>query len=214
MSVATERRTTIDVDGLKLEGVVHAGGDALGAVVLHPHPLYGGDMRNHVVSGICDAVSARGGTALRFNFRGADGSEGRYDDGRGEASDARAALREVRALVPGAPVVMAGYSFGAMVASSIAATEEIAGLVLISPPVAHGSLAPLPEGLPVLIVTGERDAISPSEAVRAMESPSVRVMVVPGADHGWWPGLDALMSEVDGFLHELSNGSREQRNPA
>ena len=62
------------------------------ALVLHPHPLYGGTMHNKVVYHTAKALEAAGFVTLRFNFRGVEGSSGAHDDGRGEVEDARVAL--------------------------------------------------------------------------------------------------------------------------
>src|SRR5438093_13365536 len=91
---------------------------APGIVVCHPHPMYGGDMHNNVVDAVCQTAAADGIVALRFNFRGAGGSEGSYDYGVGEQDDVGAALAYLRELpeVDGARVALAGYSFGAAIA--------------------------------------------------------------------------------------------------
>src|SRR5438093_13728759 len=91
---------------------------APGIVVCHPHPMYGGDMHNNVVDAVCQTAAANGIVALRFNFRGAGGSEGIYDNGVGEQDDVGAALAYLRELpeVDGARVALAGYSFGAAIA--------------------------------------------------------------------------------------------------
>src|SRR5438445_2602075 len=98
-NVEVERQQFVQFqsDGLRLEGALRVVPDArLCAVVLHPHPLYGGDMDNHVVTALCAALNALGATTLRFNFRGAGASEGRHDNGRGEVEDAVEAVRFVR----------------------------------------------------------------------------------------------------------------------
>lgn len=63
-----------------------------GVVVCHPHPLYGGDMDNYVVSALCRGLVEQGIAALRFNFRGVGRSTGTYGEGKGEIEDARSAL--------------------------------------------------------------------------------------------------------------------------
>ena len=158
-----ERPFWIEANGVRLEGLLHEGDAPLSALILHPHPQYGGDMDNHVVRSIAAAVADLGGATLRLNFRGVGGSSGVYDEGRGEIDDARAAAAESRALRPESALVVAGYSFGAMVAAGVAAGLELRALVLVSPPVAYAPLPELPAGLPVLVVTGERDAIAPAE---------------------------------------------------
>jgi uncharacterized protein len=191
-------RVSFTSDGLTLEGMLHSGESSLVAVVMHPHPQYGGDMHSPVVTMLCATFAEAGATTLRFNFRGTGGSEGSYDGGRGEAGDAVAAADYVRSLQPDAEMLLAGYSFGALVASAATSAIRPAKLILVSPP----SLDPdrLPDGIPALVVTGERDEIAPGDVLRAIESPSRRVVVVPGADHFWVPGGDALRSEVAAYI--------------
>lgn len=193
-----EERVSFTSDGLMLEGMLHRGKTSLSAVVMHPHPQYGGDMHNPVVTMLCATLADAGATTLRFNFRGTGGSEGSYDDGRGEARDAVAAAEYVRSLQPDAELVLAGYSFGALVAADAASAVRPSKLVLVSPP----GLEPhrLPDGVPSLVVTGERDEIARADSLRARESPSRRVVVVSGADHFWLPGGEALQSEVAGYI--------------
>src|SRR5205823_9505021 len=138
------RAVDFQSDGLRLEGALRPRPYArLAAVVLHPHPLYGGDMDNHVVTSLCAALNTLGVTTLRFNFRGAGASEGAHDNGRGEVDDALAAVSFVRDASPGIPLVLVGYSFGAMVAASSATRANVAALVLVSPPVGVASLSAL-----------------------------------------------------------------------
>src|SRR5512142_11386 len=87
------------------------------ALVCHPHPLYGGTLHNKVVHRVASSLHALGLTVLRFNFRGAGQSAGRFDRGEGELADARAALAFLRARHPGARVWVAGFSFGAWIAA-------------------------------------------------------------------------------------------------
>lgn len=202
MTLSEQPHTILSAE-LQLEAMLHEGDGDLAALVLHPHPQYGGDMDNHVVIGVCDVLGGIGATTLRFNFRGTGASEGSFDGGRGEADDARAAFAALRMMRPHAQIVLAGYSFGAMVAAAIAAETMPAALVLISPPVGMAQLATLPQGVPALLVTGERDAIAPPEAVCAYGVDGVQVHVVAGADHGWWPGLDALTDAIRAFAGGL-----------
>ena len=201
--IPAERAFSFVSGGLELDGMLHEGEGQLAAIVLHPHPLYGGDMDNHVVLALRAAFADAGATTLRFNFRGAGRSHGVHDAGRGEADDARAAMRELRDLRPACRMVLAGYSFGAQVAAAVASAERLAGLVLVSPPVALGALPPLPEGVDTLIVTGEWDDIAPPERLAGLAGPRCRVAVVEGASHAWWPGVDRLAAEVAAFLGGL-----------
>ena len=86
------------------------------ALLLHPHPLHGGTMNNRVVHALYQRFQAMGFSVLRFNFRGVGRSQGRYDGGIGEISDAASALDFLQAVNPNAQSLwVAGYSFGAYV---------------------------------------------------------------------------------------------------
>ena len=78
------------------------GANAPIALVLHPHPQHGGTMNNRVVFEIFQVFARRGFSTLRFNFRGVGRSQGSYDEGLGELSDAAAALDWLQANNPDA----------------------------------------------------------------------------------------------------------------
>ncbi len=193
----------IESSDLRLESMLHEGDGRLAAVMLHQHPQYGGDMDNHVVMTVCRTLAAHGATTLRFNFRGTGESDGQFDNGAGERDDARAAIAALRSIAPDAPLVLAGYSFGAMVAVGIAPACPLAALVLVSPPVAFAPLPPLPD-IPTLLITGEFDDVAPADALAASAAPGRRVVVVAGAGHAWWPGADGLSAELFDFAAQLT----------
>jgi hypothetical protein len=85
------------------------------ALVCHPHPQHGGTMHNKVVYRIARGLRRAGGVVLRFNYRGVNLSEGKYDKGIGETEDARAALAVLRSRYPGLPFSLAGFSFGSRI---------------------------------------------------------------------------------------------------
>ncbi|HYM14371.1 MAG TPA: alpha/beta fold hydrolase [Dehalococcoidia bacterium] len=201
-----ERPFEVNSGPLRLDGRLHEGAGRLSVLVLHPHPQFGGDMDNHVVVAACEAFAASRATTLRFNFRGVGRSTGAHDGAAGEADDARAALAALRALRPDAAVALAGYSFGATVAASIA-DAGLGALILISPPVAVTPLPPVPAGLQALLLTGERDELAPSARLQAMVTPSSRLVIVPGAGHGWSPGLDPLSVQLRATAAELARGN-------
>ena len=105
------------------------------ALVCHPHPLHGGTLDNKVVQTLARAFVQLGWRAVRFNFRGVGASEGQWDEGRGEVDDALAVVQALRE--PAQPLVLAGFSFGAYVASQVAArlhgSEVAQRVVLVAP---------------------------------------------------------------------------------
>ena len=108
-----------------LEGLFRFKSKKAGVVICHPHPLYGGNMYNNVVSAIEDGYSAQGYSTLIFNFRGVGDSQGEYDEGEGEVRDATAACHYLaKRLDDDARITLAGYSFGAWVISRSALEIE------------------------------------------------------------------------------------------
>jgi alpha/beta superfamily hydrolase len=178
-------------------------GAKAGVVICHPHPLYGGDMDSGVVTGAAEACARRNVATLRFNFRGVGASTGKHDDGRGEQDDVRAAVAEIRRRLPaGAPVALAGYSFGAAVAAAVAERTPVAGLVLIAPPLRLTSLRP-PGAVtgPILIAVGAEDQYCPPAALETIRDaiPEATITVLEGADHFFFGALDALAEAVGGW---------------
>ena len=99
----------------RLEGRFHqsATRGAPIAIILHPHPQFGGTMNNQIVYHLYYAFAERGFSVLRFNFRGVGRSQGSFDHGSGELSDAAAALDWAQAVNPEARACcIAGLSFG------------------------------------------------------------------------------------------------------
>ncbi|MGB8685607.1 MAG: CocE/NonD family hydrolase [Candidatus Binatus sp.] len=198
-----EIQVTFRSGDLTLEGLLaNPGGDAPAAVVCHPHPMYGGSMFNNVVDAILAALWQLGYATLRFNFRGVGGSDGEYDGGPGEVDDAVAAMAFLLAQ-PGvrkSGAVMAGYSFGAMVAVSAGYERaEIARIVAVALPLAMAD-ARIPDGAskPVLLVSGDSDSYSPVAGLRALKAKigdSARLEIVAGTDH-FFGGREAELSRV------------------
>jgi alpha/beta superfamily hydrolase len=203
----TTDRVTFACGDLTLEGLLHLpdAPKGRGIVVAHPHPLYGGDMHNGVVDAVCSTAVGAGLTALRFNFRGVGASGGKHDGGRGEVEDVLAALAflEARPEVGSTPV-LAGYSFGAMMALAAAKDAQIAGLLLVSPPLGTSEDAALPDA-PVLIVSGSADQFAPAGALEAAASikPNVTLRMVEGADHFWWGHEVAIDEATIAFVASL-----------
>jgi len=95
------------------------------ALVLHPHPQYGGTMHNKVVFRAAKALNECGFEAMRFNFRGVGQSTGEFDEGRGECGDAQVALDYLLESQPNArEVVVAGFSFGSVVGLKVGCSDD------------------------------------------------------------------------------------------
>ena len=180
------------------------------AIVLHPHPLHGGNMNNRVVFIMFNNFVERGFSVLRFNFRGVGRSQGAFDNGVGELSDAAYAFDWMQQFNTNSPFCwIGGYSFGALISMQLMMRRpEIEGFVSISPPAGtedFSFLAPCPSS--GLIIHGDKDTHVPLDAVKKLaqkldgqKNISVNLSIVKGADHFYKDNMDNLSKEVSSYL--------------
>jgi uncharacterized protein len=167
------------------------------AIVCHPHPQHGGTMDNKVAQTLARAFVQLGLRAVRFNFRGVGASAGAWDEGRGEIDDALAVIAAHRDAA--LPLVLAGFSFGAYVASEAAqrlpAEAKATRLVLVGPSTQKQQMPAVPEG--TLVIHGEADDVVPLSATLDWARPqALPVTVIPGAGHFFHGQLTLLKNLV------------------
>ena len=181
-----ERPVRFDAGGIELEGLLAEEGTGIGVVVCHPHPLYGGEMHNNVVEGICRCLRREGVSTLRFNFRGTGGSQGAHAGGEAEREDVRAAVGLL--LEGSARVAVCGYSFGAAVGAQAGCTDpRVEAVAAVALPVGLIDAPAIRDCVKAkLLVAGERDEIAPRERIarlfEALPDPKT-LEKIPGADH-------------------------------
>ena len=173
-------------DGTMLEGDLLVPPDARGsAVVCHPHPLYGGSRHDAVVASLSRAFVDAGLRVLRFDFRGAGGSGGSHDRGKGERDDLLGAIDFID---PGeGPLTIAGYSFGADIALTVAHAAATDWLV-VAPPLSIVRAAELvapADPRPVTVIAAGHDRFNPPDQLRMQCADWVNttIHVVETADH-------------------------------
>jgi len=207
-----EQSVTIPVaPELTLEGALVLPASAtVGVVLCHPHPLYGGDMDNHVVGAAAEACQARGLATLRFNFRGVGGSRGAWDEGRGEQDDVRQALAFLaQRLAPSARLALAGYSFGASMSARVAASgQRLAGLSLIAPPLAAPGWknpSTLQVEGPILLIAGRDDHYCPPDALTALARhlPNTTATFLDDTDHFFSTALRPLGAAISTWAQSI-----------
>jgi hypothetical protein len=192
MRAATRRAFVVGPAG-RIECAVDApeGAPAGGALIAHPHPLFGGTLDNKVVQTLARALVELGYETWRPNFRGVGESQGSHDEGRGEVEDLAAVLRALR--YP--KIILAGFSFGAAMQARLAARSKPEKLVLVGPAVTNHELPAVPAG--TLVIHGEQDTTIPLAAVLDWARPQdLPVVLVPGADHFFHRKLHILRSIV------------------
>ena len=191
-------------EDFEIEGLLSRDDSDKGVVISHPHPLYGGDMHNNVVSAIQRAFRNKGYTTLRFNFRGVGDSGGRYAKGIGEQKDVQSALSFLEEMGI-ENIHLAGYSFGAWVnALAMQEIAHLAGMVMVSPPVAAIDFQPITR-IPALklVITGSRDEFAPGDVIEELLpswNPDVHFEVVNGADHFYIRHTDRLEEILSSYI--------------
>jgi alpha/beta superfamily hydrolase len=209
-AVTPETVSLETIDGVRLEAdiVWAAAPQPLAFVVIgHPHPQYGGDRHNHVVRALQTAAFAAGCHSIAPDFRGAGGSFGDHDNGDSERLDLAAACQMIDLVEDSVPVVMAGYSFGSVVAMNVT-TPDIAGWLAVAPPVpmmTDGVLAAASHR-PKHILLPRHDQFSTVEAIDALTSTwanttvtvleSVDHFIAAGAEDACTAGLSAILARI------------------
>ncbi len=184
MHPSTLRKILIDGPAGKLEAVINDPGEKRSGIALiaHPHPQFGGTLDNKVVHTLAKAFFELDYVALRPNFRGVGASQGRYDEGNGETLDMLAVAEYAKQQFGDLPLVLAGFSFGALVQSRVIKRLPAEKLVLIAPAVERFDIGTVPAN--TLVIHGDQDEVVPLAAVLAWAKPQqLQVIVLPGAGH-------------------------------
>tara|TARA_B100000287_G_scaffold200116_1_gene189020 strand:- start:6045 stop:6701 length:657 start_codon:yes stop_codon:yes gene_type:complete len=141
------------------------------ALVLHPHPQYGGTMNNRVVVEAFNTFMENDFSVCRFNFRGVGKSDGDFDNGQGELADAAAALDWLeRENFDNSQCWICGFSFGSLIAMQLLMRRpEINRFVVMSPqPNVYdfSFLSPCPTS--GLVVYGKKDELVPETYIKEL----------------------------------------------
>jgi hypothetical protein len=220
ISPAAAALRSVDLRGPagRLEALLNTGAPhaRFAALLCHPHPLGGGTMQNkvvyHAMKALNDPKWGLGWPVLRFNFRGAGLSDGVHD-GQAEAADVLAALdwleNEFRL-----PMIVVGYSFGAMMALSACcslspAPKNIRALALLGLPAhdASGHNFSYPQlrdcAIPKLFLSGDSDEFDPDSQLAVIAASAAKpsqLVLLPRADHFFTGQLEPMQSALAGWL--------------
>ena len=198
----------------RLEGRYHPqkDRDAPIAIVLHPHPQFGGTMNNKVVYNLHYSFYNMGFTVLRFNFRGVGRSQGEYDQGVGELSDAASALDYLQSMNNNSKHCwVAGFSFGAWIGMQLLMRRpEITGFISVSPPANmydFSFLAPCPTSGQVIysendeLVTKD-SIIDLDNRIKSQKGVEVVFSKIKNSNHFFKNEEKELSLEIEKYLKE------------
>ena len=143
------------------------------ALVLQPHPQYGGTMNNRIVYETYNCFYKNNFSVIRINFRGVEKSDGIFDNGQGELSDAAAALDWIEKENPGySQCWVSGFSFGSLICMQlIMRRPEVNKFISISPqPNVYDFtfLAPCPTS--GQIIFGEKDELVSKSSIQDLNN--------------------------------------------
>ena len=182
------------------------------ALCLHPDPEQGGTMNNAVVYYMHQAFVARGFSTMRFNFRGVGRSQGMFDRGEGELSDAAAALDWMQEINPESPYTwIGGFQFGSWIGMQMLMRRpEIKGWISIAPPANlydFTFLAPCPSS--GLVLHGGEDQCIPSEAVddlveklNMQKGIDIDYRNIDGANHFFRDHIDEMVAAIHSHMND------------
>ena len=142
------------------------------AIVLQPHPQYGGTMNNKIVVELFQTFMENNFSVCRFNFRGVGKSDGEFDYGQGELADAAAALDWLeKENFDNSQCWVSGFSFGSLIAMQLLMRRpEINRFISVSPqPNVYdfSFLTPCPSS--GLMVYGKKDELVPINYIKDLD---------------------------------------------
>ena len=180
------------------------------AIVLHPHPQYGGTMNNKIVHLMYNIFIENGFSVIKVNFRGVGKSDGEFDNGQGELADAAAALDWLeRENFDNSQCWVSGFSFGSLIAMQLLMRRpEINRFIAISPqPNVYdfSFLSPCPTS--GLMIYGKKDELVPLEYITeldkrlsAQKGIKVEFQSVPEANHFFSKTEDTLIKNLEKYI--------------
>ena len=180
------------------------------ALVLQPHPQYGGTMNNKIVFELYNIFYKNNFSVIRINFRGVEKSDGVFDNGQGELSDAAAALDWIEKDNPGyGQCWVSGFSFGSLICMQfIMRRPEVNKFIAVSPqPNVYDFtfLAPCP--ISGLVINGKKDELVPEDSIlnlkkrlNIQKNIEVKFDTVNEANHFFKDKEKELSSKINGYL--------------
>jgi alpha/beta superfamily hydrolase len=182
------------------------------ALVLHPHPQYGGTMNNRIIYETYNCFYKNKFSVIRINFRGVEKSDGVFDNGQGELSDAAAALDWIEKENPGySQCWIAGFSFGALICMQlIMRRPEVNKFISISPqPNVYDFtfLAPCP--ISGLVVYGKNDELVQLDSILNLKKRlsmqkniDVKFDQIANANHFYKEKEKELAATIDAYIKD------------
>lgn len=180
-------------------------------MLLHPHPLYGGNMDNSIITSLEKLFLDAGFTTFRFNFRGACKSPNSFEGIHGATLDtlrASETIQNLNYILYG----IVGYSFGGSTALRFAVSNSLFFLITLS-----ASLDLFTESgykksklsainCPVLMFHGTSDRMVPITDMDAMAiqiGQKAKTVLLHNEDHFYLHSMQIVLDEVSRFISDF-----------
>ena len=177
------------------------------AVICHPLTTGGGTLHNKVVFRAARGLENANVATLRFNFRGAGASGGKFEGGEGEQEDVSAAIEWVKKKHPGKKLFVGGFSFGAWVSSRVGCElSEVDALFFIGTPVNKYDFGHLRQcERPMLFIHGTQDEHGDVARVDKLVQSlrNAESVTITGADHFFTKQLEAVEETMRNWAEEV-----------
>jgi len=204
---------TFSVNGHTLSGILsRVGSNSKNVVILlHPHPLYGGNMDNPIILSLERSALDFGFATFRFNFRGTSGTYEVFQGMGGATLDSKMAykaLDEHELSLYG----IVGYSFGGSVALRLALSTHPEFVITLSASLdlfceKNFSLSELQDiNCPVLMFHGTSDKMIPYSDIEKLTSEignNATVVPLTNENHFYNRSMPLVSSQVEKFLTDL-----------
>jgi len=182
------------------------------ALVLQPHPQYGGTMNNRVVYEAYNCFYKNNFSVIRINFRGVHKSDGVFDNGQGELSDAAAALDWIEKENPGySQCWVSGFSFGALICMQlIMRRPEVNKFIAISPqPNLYDFTFLSPCPISGIVLYGKNDELVEADSILNLKKRlsiqkniEVKFDSITNANHFYKGKEKELSASIDDYIKE------------
>ena len=185
-------------------------------ITLHPLPTHGGFMDSHLLRKMANRLpELLSAAVLRFNTRGTTSprgaSTGSFEDGIGERFDVEAAVEFCSERNLPKPWLI-GWSFGTELAIKYGPDLDIAGAILLSPPLRRATQQDLERWqevpIPLVALVPELDEFLNPDQAREKFSvlPKAKLLAFDGEKH-LWVGEGATRKVLNAIAQEVSPGS-------
>jgi len=202
-------------DGLTLAGLLTrpTSKSDNAVLLLHPHPLYGGDKDNPVVKELEQLFLELGFITLRFDFRGVSNTSQGYAGLFGAVEDTFRAMEFMEKYGLNS-LGLVGYSFGGSTAIRVASSKPVSFLVALS-----ASYQLCLEGgydesnlrriqCPVLMFHGSSDSMIPPTDLNLFSSlvSDITIVSLENENHFYQYKLPEVLDAIRLFISKISKG--------